>query len=170
MPIKPKQRKIAKKLGAPGFFDGIGYMRNFKGSILIRASKETIWSCLTTMDRLTSWFTGVAAVKATENYADVGSVLTLTYNLPEGEFEATNTVIESRAGEVLQCQLSGLMTGSMNYALIETADGIRLEFALDYRLSDAASNTVAEPIFHLSNVENAKHSLTKLKKLAEQAM
>jgi hypothetical protein len=76
-------------------------------------------------------------------------------------------VVEAEPGEVLRYKLDGLMTGTMDYIVTETPDGVSVEFDTEYEMTGGVFGRLAEPIAHQTNVDNAKKSLVNLKKLAE---
>lgn len=142
-------------------------MRSFRASVVIRAPKETIWALLTTPDRLPDWFVGLDTCKATPNFPAVGESLAWSYKLLAADLKGTNTLVEVQPNEVLRYKLDGVMSGTMDYVLVETPDGVRLEFSTNYNMSGGVLGKLAEPIAHQTNVENAKKSLINLKRLSE---
>lgn len=142
-------------------------MRSFKASVIMHASKDKIWSLLTTPDRFLDWFVGLDTCQATPDFPSVGASLAWTYKVLAAEMHGTNTLTEVKPGVVLRYKLDGLMKGTMDYLLAETSDGVRVEFSSNYSMSGGVLGKFAEPIAHQTNIENAKKSLMNLKRLSE---
>jgi carbon monoxide dehydrogenase subunit G len=144
-------------------------MRSFKASVMIHADKEKIWSLLTTPDRFLEWFVGLDTCRATPNFPGVGESLAWSYKLLAADLKGTNTLVEVKPNEVLRYKLEGLMNGTMDYVLVDTPDGVKLEFSTNYTMSGGVLGKFAEPVAHQTNVENAKKSLMNLKRMSEAA-
>ncbi len=142
-------------------------MPTAKERITIRTDRDTLWALLTAPDQILQWYAGVDSMKSTPNFPAVGSSLEWTHKVMGVELKGTNTVQEIKPGALVRYQLSGMITGTWDWRVTEGAGGLELETEADYKIGGGVLGKIAEPVFHQTNVANARKSLENVKKMAE---
>src|SRR5215813_5887447 len=150
-----------------GFWQWRGTVPTVTDSIEMQTDRETLWNILTDPDKILQWFEGLATCEPTADYPGVGSKINATYKVAGVSFDVTNTVMNVTPGEEIHYQMDGLITGTQDWVVSDSANGLRLDFQSDYKMSGGVLGKVAEPVVQQMNVTNTKKSMAKIKQLAE---
>jgi carbon monoxide dehydrogenase subunit G len=142
-------------------------MAHLSESITVNASRETIWSLLTTPAKILQWFVGLDTVNASADYPAVGSYIEGAYKVMGIELKAKQTVTAMTPGEAIHYQLEGIVSGAQHWDVTPAGDGLQITVTMDYTMSGGVLGRVAEPAVHQVNLANAKKSLENIKQLAE---
>lgn len=142
-------------------------MAHLKETIIIQSSREKIWSLLTTPDSILKWFVGLDTLSATPNYPAVGSSLAGAYKVLAVELKSTQTVTAANPGHEIHYSMEGIVNGTQDWVITETAGGLQLEMTMNYNMGLGILGKVAEPAVHQMNITNAQKSLQNVKAMAE---
>lgn len=160
------------EFGSYGWFSTKGGLRqdpmaHLSESIVVNASRETIWSLLTTPAKILEWFVGLDTVNASSNYPAVGSHVEGAYKVMGIELKAKQTVTAMVPGQAIHYQLEGIVSGTQKWDVASAGGGFQVTVTMDYTMSGGVLGRVAEPAVHQVNLANAKKSLENIKQLAE---
>ena len=136
-------------------------------SVEMQTDRETLWDILTDREKILQWFEGLDTCEPTPDYPNVGSMIKATYKVAGVSFAVTNTVKKVIPGQEIHYQMDGLISGTQDWVVSETANGLRLDFQSEYKMSVGVLGKIAEPVVQQMNITNSRKSMAKIKQLAE---
>lgn len=142
-------------------------MANLKDSVQINVSVDKVWPLLTTPAAIRTWLEGIEVRTSTPDYPNVGSSFEWAYVVAGLSLKGTMTVTDMTPGQSIHYQVSGLISGTQNWDVSQSGNGVRVDVDNDYTLSAGVLGKVADPLVQQSNAATLKKSLANLKRQAE---
>ena len=142
-------------------------MASLTDSIVINVSINKLWPLLTTPAAIRTWLEGIEVLDATPDYPNVGSSFDWAYVIAGLSLKGKMTVAEMTPGQSIHYNVSGLITGTQNWDVSQSGNGVRVDVDNDYTLNAGVVGKVADPLIQQSNAATLKKSLANLKRQAE---
>lgn len=119
-------------------------MTRIEQSIFIESSPEAVWNVGTYPDSIPQWFVGVAEVRTSGNFPEVGSGLDLVYRVAGIDVTLSLTVTDMAPYERLIFEMSGMVSGTNAWYHQPQDGGVWLTYVHEYELGGGPLGQIAD--------------------------